>query len=130
MLNDSVSFQNYQFQSHVIPKYIYDHFSVRESLFDEQVYIIKLANSRFHKVPDDRALFKVSFNRFDYFDPIQNILQIEDYMKRFLHFKKICFDFLFSKLYILREKDALDENFKEFSLNQCVNIAKLHTNLF
>jgi len=57
---DSVSFQHYQFQSHVIPKYIYNHFPVRESLFDEQAFYIRLSNTKYSKVTEDMAIFMVS----------------------------------------------------------------------
>ena len=124
MAFDSVSFQDYQFQSHVIPKYIYNHFPVRESLYDEQAFIIKLANSEYSeysKVKEDKAIFLVSFNGLDFFDPIQNIERIDDYMKRFSHVKKVYFDFLFSKLYIIREKNANYIYFQEFFIESMYN---------
>jgi len=101
MSYDSVSFQDYQFQSHVIPTYIYNHFPVRESLYDEQAFIIKLANSKYSKVKEDKAIFMVSFDGFDFFDPVQNIERIDDYMKRFSHVKKVYLGVFFWERFFL-----------------------------
>jgi len=114
MSHDSVSYTDFQFNSHIIPKDIYKIFPVRESLLDEHCFIIKRVNSEFSKNGSSKSIFLMSIDDKIFYDPFVNPEPFIEYTKIYSKSPTPFFDIVFSNVNIKYEIDGNSVNIGSF----------------